>query len=274
MSCSIVTQADFILEIIDGGSPVSRLVLQLWGDFSYTPGGHELTEIMDSKGKFSTLGPIKGAQQPTEFSFTAKQVGTPGTNTGIATTTLVITHAASAEYVVQLEVTKTNLGETEATLYDLEFAAGAAAAATDNAAEAAILALFGITATNAVAGTVVFAAPAGWVVKVVSVDLGTGTVTAAVAYTGGSIASELTLADILHQSGMWPRLVGTNGAAAGCAGVEKTLTMLAHVPGSQKTYTFPLSTFGAGVAVALQGVDLSVTGTSRVPYPEMTAYAA
>jgi hypothetical protein len=265
MACDIVKEGDFILRWKDGSSPVVSAAISLWGSASFTPGGWTLEDQRLPGGGFTSYSPTRTEEQPTVLSFTGRQIGSPGDGTQIPTLTIVQTYVSGSVQEVQIDVWAPNaLAPTREVL---AWTMATDLAATDNLLEAEILAELGITATNAVAGTVVAVFPAGTTVNVVSSSVTTATLSATRTYTGGTAAAEVTLADICLQSGQYPRLTSTTGTGT-CDTDEKTLTWELEADG--KIYSFPKGTVNAGATIGRAGIDWAVTVTSRQGYPDMS----
>lgn len=264
MACDIVKEGDFILRVKDGSSPAVGIDIEMWGSASFTPGGWTLIDQREPGGGYTDYAPSRDEEQPTTLTFTGRQIGSPGDGTQIPTLTIVQTYVSGSVQEVVIDVWDPNaLAPRRETL---EWTMATDLAATDNLLEAEILAELGLTATNAVAGTVVAVFPAGTTVNVVSSSVTTATLTATRVYTGGTVAAELTLADIMLQSGQYPRLVSTTGTGT-CDTDEKTLTWELEADG--KIYRFPKSTVNGGATIARAGIDWAATITSRQGYPTM-----
>jgi hypothetical protein len=265
MACDIVKEGDFILRWKDGSSPVVSAAISLWGSASFTPGGWTLEDQRLPGGGFTSYSPTRTEEQPTVLSFTGRQIGSPGDGTQIPTLTIVQTYVSGSVQEVQIDVWAPNaLAPTREVL---AWTMATDLAATDNLLEAEILAELGITATNAVAGTVVAVFPAGTTVNVVSSSVTTATLSATRTYTGGTAAAEVTLADICLQSGQYPRLTSHDRHRHLQHGREDPDV---GARGRRKIYSFPKGTVNAGATIGRAGIDWAVTVTSRQAYPDMS----
>lgn len=266
MSCALVQLGDFELLFRDGASPAVEYSVPMFGSFNYSPGGYAENEVRNSDGSISTVyAPMVGEQNLTTWTFDARMTGgMGGANTSIATLTLDITHASSVTYTVELDVTRAALGESSPTRHTVTWASGADAAGTATNAIAALTAIFGAGATGSPDVTLAFAA--GTVVEVISDDLGTGTVAASVAYTGGTITGEMVLIDLINRSGQYHRLTPTI-ATNGCRGTHRVFDFGCRAGG--KDHWFPISTWSGTVTPSLEGTTIAVQGRSRVAYPEV-----
>lgn len=265
MACDIVKEGDFILRVKDGSSPAVGIDIEMWGSASFTPGAWTLEDQRLPGGGFTDYAPTRTEEQATVLSFTGRQVGSPGDGTQIPTLTLVYTYVSGAVQEAVIDVWDPNaLAPRRETL---TWTQATNLAAVDGLVAAEVLAELGIVVVASPSGTVAIAFPAGTTVKVVSTTAGTATLTAAVTYTGGTVAAELTLADIMLQSGQYPRLVSTTGTGT-CDTDEKTLTWELEADG--KIYSFPKSTVNGGATIARAGIDWAASITSRQGYPTMS----
>lgn len=265
-TCTLVDHSDFEWLFRDGSTPAFVYSVPMVGSFNYSNGGFAETEVYNSDGTISQVyAPRKGQQNLTTWTLDARMTGgMGGANTAIPTLTLDITHAASVDYYVELDVTRAYLGESSPTRHVVEWASGVDAAATATAAIAALTALFGSGATGS--GDVTLAFPEGTIVDVISDDMGTGTVAASVAYTGGTVSAELVLIDLINRSGQYGRLQPTI-PTQGCRGGHAVFDFGCRAGG--KDYWFPLSTWSGTVTTSLEGTTIAVQGRSRVAYPEV-----
>lgn len=262
MACTHINlhECDFALVDGNGVEVVATLVGAIALTFPARPA------VWPSDGKGSNLrgvAPWKGEETPASVQISARIATIPGVATQVPTLVQVQTHGAGLTYVARHLWTRP--GEYEPVRLDLRWSAGADAAATDTALIAEILAKTGLTGVASPTGTVTTAFPAGTNLVKVSETEGTGTSTITIAYTGGSLASELVFADTIQGVGQYGRLLSTTGSDD-CHATHKTLHAEVRAGGRKWRFEHAARTAGSCTPDAT-GLQVQTTWESAACIP-------